>query len=89
MKKRGYYLSRIFMFGFFVLVVIAVALTYMQQTSKYFPILLIGLIGGCASTPFYYYFKAKAKTVEPYWGTDVKALNDYAQMGKKKSASPK
>lgn len=89
MKKGGYYASRICMFASFAIVVITVVIIYLRQDSSFLPLLVVGFMGGCISTPFYYYYKAKAKSVEPYRGIDVKTLNDYAEMDKEKKNSPK
>ena len=44
------------------IVLVAVWLIWSHQSARYFPLLLVGLIIGCVSAPFYYYYKAKAKT---------------------------
>lgn len=42
--------------------VVSLLLIWIHQSGRYFPLLLAGFILCCLSTPFYYYYKAKAKT---------------------------
>jgi hypothetical protein len=50
------------------------------------PLLFIGLLIGCISTPAYYYFKAKDKTVKPYTDVEIQTL---ATLGAQKQEDNK
>lgn len=59
----------------FVLILLAGLLTFMSQSSKYWPLLVVGVIIGFAATPFYYFFKSKGKTADVYKDAAINILS--------------
>jgi H+/Cl- antiporter ClcA len=55
--------------------------TYESGSAQYWPLLVIGLVIGCVSAPFYYYFKARDRQPSnPYEITAI-TLAHQAQNG--------
>lgn len=54
----------------------------MVQRSKAGLVSRAGMAIGCASTPFYYYFKAKDKSVGPYDDAEIQTLGKLGEEQK-------
>lgn len=63
------------------LVAAGVIKTYQTGSARYWPLLVIGLVLGCVSTPFYYYFKAKDRSADPYGDVAINTLSELGKQG--------
>lgn|GEM_PF-5789848 len=79
-RSRAGWLSLAGLSSGLALVILTLILTYVYGTSRYWPLLLIGLAIGCVSTPFYYYFKAHDKTLNPGDALAIKTLNKLGEQ---------
>ncbi len=78
--SRAGFVSRVGMFVGLAVTVLAVFLIWANESPHYWPLLVTGLVIGCASAPSYYYYKAKDKAVDRYADTGVQALNALGQQ---------
>lgn len=75
----GWLSSLGFILGF-AMVLAAVVATFETRSARYWPLLVTGLVIGCVSAPFYYYFKAKDRSADPYGDTEITTLNELGKQ---------
>lgn len=80
-RKKKEWISAGCMYLGLALVATGVIETYRTWSPRYWPLLVIGLAVGCVSTPFYYYFKAKDRSADPYGDVAINTLSELGRQG--------
>lgn len=66
-----------------LLIVVCIAKTVQHATDHYWPLLIVGFVIVCVSTPFYYYTQNRDKIKNVYDDAGIQALDAAGKAPKK------